>query len=88
MSIKVSRKNWNDETFRNVILNIAEILKEEIEVELPKTSFKPYNVQIWRDDNILLEKDFLRKSEAIAWIKKILNMKKYKDSYADLKKYS
>ena len=88
MSIKVSRKNWNDETFRNTILGVAEILNEDIEIELPKTQFKPFNVQIWKDDDILLEKDFLKKSQAIKWIKKTLVMSKYKDSYADLKRYN
>ena len=88
MSIKISKKDWEDKTFRDVVLSVAEILKQEIEIELPKTSFKPYNVQIWRDDDILLEEDFLKKSQAISWIKEALSRDDCKNSYADLKKYN
>ena len=88
MAIRVSQKNWQDKTFRDTILGVAEILKEEIEIELPKQEFKPYNVQIWKDDNILLERDFLKKSLALKWIRRVLKMNKYKDAYADLKKYN
>lgn len=88
MSIRVSRKNWNDKTYRETILGVAEILHEDIEIEIPKQKFKPYNVQIWKDDDIVLEKDFMKKSQATKWINKTLIMKKYKDAYADLKKYN
>ena len=88
MSIKVKRKDWQNEAFRNSILSLAEVLKEDIEIELPKVKFKSYNVQIWRDDNILNEKDFLKKSDAKKWIKSILSKKKYSGAYADLKKYN
>ena len=88
MSIKVSRDNWEDKTFRDAILGVAEILQEEVEVIYPKQKFKPYNAQIWKDDDIILEKDFMRKSQAMKWIKQVLSMKKCKDAYADLKKYN
>ena len=88
MSIVVSQKNWKDETYRAAILGVAQVLKEEIEIELPKQKFKPYNAQIWKDDNIILEKDFMKKPQAMKWIKKVLAMRKCKDAYADLKKYN
>lgn len=92
MSIRVSRNDWNDETFRSAILGVAQILKEDIEIEVrgngKKQKFKPYNAQIWKDDNIILEKDFMRKHQALKWIRKVLVMKKCENAFADLKKYN
>ena len=88
MSIRVNHKDWKNESFRTTVLGVAELLGEDIEISIPKTKFKPFNVQIWRNDDVILEKNFLTKSDAMKYTKKVLNMKKYKDSYADMKKYN
>ena len=88
MAIRVKKKDWQNEAFRNSILSLAEVLNEDIEIEMPKAKFYPYNVQIWKDDNILKEKDFLKKADAKKWIKNLLSKKKYSGAYADLKKYN
>lgn len=88
MTIRVSQKNWNDKLFRKVILNVADMFKEDIEIKQPKQKFKPYNVQIWCKDDIMFSKDFSNRCQAKKYIKKILSMKKYKNAYADLKKYN
>ena len=88
MAIKISRKNWEDKEYRDVVLSVAEILGEDVEITYPKSKFKPYNVQIWKSAIILLEKDFYKKSQAKKWITKVLKMKKCENAYADLKKYN
>ena len=88
MTIKVSQENWKDEEYRNVILGVAEILGEDVTIVMPKEEKQLYNVQIWKDDDILLEKDFDKKSQAKKWITKVLKMKKCENAYADLKKYN
>ena len=92
MAIRVSRKQWEDETFKSAILGVAQVLGEDIEVEVKgsgkKQKFKPYNAQIWKDDDIVFEKDFMNKSQAKKWIKKTLAMKRCENAYADLKKYN
>lgn len=86
MAIRVSQKNWNDEEFRIATLTIAQLLGEEIEVEIPKIEFKSYNAQIWKNDDILFEKDFDSRKDALKWIK--LKLLKESHAYADLKKYN
>lgn len=88
MAIRVKHKDWQNESFRLTILSLAETLQEDIEVELPKVKFKPYNASIWQNDDIVLEKDFIKKSDAMKWIKTALGKKKYSDAYCDLKKYN
>ena len=87
MAIKVKRKHWDDETFRNAVLNVAELLQEDVEIVYPKR-VKLYNVQVWKDDNIIFEHNFTKRSQAMKYIKKVLHMRKCKGAYADLKKYS
>ena len=88
MIMKIKRKDWNNPELRNVLLNVAELLGQDVEVEKVKCKFKKYNVQIWQNDDIIYEKDFDTKPQAKRWIKKTLLMKKCKDAYADLKKYN
>ena len=88
MSVKIKIKDWNDETLREATLAFAESLGEDVEIIYPKTKFKPYNVQIWKDDDILEEKDFLTKNQAKKWIRGKLSLNKYRTAYADLKKYN
>lgn len=92
MSIKIKRDDWNNATFRDAILGVAQILQEDVEIEVKgsgkKQKFKPYNAQIWKDDDVILEKDFMKKYQALKWIKKVLVMKKYENAFADLKKYN
>jgi len=87
MAIKIKRKDWEDSIIRNAVLSVAELLHEDISVVYPKR-VKLYNVKIWKDDNILYENNFMKKSQAMSYIKKILVMRKCKDAYADLKKYN
>ena len=88
MSIRVDNKNWQNNEFREAILSVASLLQEEIIIEKPLKKFKPYNVQLWRDDDILEERDFLTKPQAKKWIKQRLSLKKNHGAYADLKKYN
>ena len=87
MALKISRKDWDDENYKSAILGVAEVLHEDIEIVYPRR-VKLYNVQIWASDKILLERDFMKRSQAMKWIKKTLAMRKCRDAYADLKKYN
>lgn len=86
--ITIKRKDWDNPSIKNAILATAELLGEDIEIVYPKPKFKPFNVQLWRDDNILEEKDFSNKKQALKWLKTRLFLKKNKGAYADLKKYN
>ena len=86
MAIKVNRKSWENKMYREAILQVAELFKEDIVVE--KIKFKPYSAQIWLNDDIKDEKDFDTKGKALKWIKQELLKKKYKDAFVDLKKYN
>lgn len=86
--ITIKRKDWDNIAVRNAILHTAEVLGEEVEVVYPKPKFKPYNAQLWRNDDILEEKDFSTKTQAKKWIKERLSLKKNTGAYADLKKFN
>lgn len=88
MAIKVKEKDWKVKEFRESVLTVAETFGQDIVIQKRKQKFKPYNVQIWLNDNIEKEKDFLRKSQAMKWLKSVLMMHKYEKAYADLKKYN
>ena len=88
MPIRVKNKDWRNPAFKEAILKVAELLNEELEVELPKVKFKPYNAQIWMNDDIVEEKDFYNKSDSLKWAKNVLSKKKYNSAYLDLKKYN
>ena len=62
------------------------MLGESVEVEMSKQKLKPYNAQIWANDDIVFEKDFNTKYDALKWIK--ARLKNESNAYADLKKYS
>ena len=87
MALKILRKNWDDKSYRELMLGVAEILHEDIDIIYSK-NVRPYNVQIWKDDNIILERNFAKRPQALKWIKKVLVMRKCKDAYADLKKFN
>lgn len=86
--ISIKRKDWDNPAIRNAILATAETLGEDIEIVYPKPKFKPYNAQLWLNDDIVEEKDFTAKKQAIKWIKSRLSLKKNTGAYADLKKYN
>lgn len=86
MSIRVLQKDWKNENYRVATLTLAELLGEEIEIEVEKPKVKLYNAQIWKDDDIVFEKDFDDKLSALKWIKS--KLEKESRAYADLKRYN
>ena len=84
MAIKVTRENWNNKAFKDATLIMSELLGEDIIIQEPKP--KPYNAQIWKNDDIVFEKDFDSRPSAIKWIK--ARLKGESKAYADLKKYN
>ena len=84
MAIKVTRENWNNKTFKDATLIMSELLGEDIIIQEPKP--KPYNAQIWKNDDIVFEKDFDSRPSAIKWIK--ARLKNEVNAYADLKKFN
>ena len=84
MAIKISRKDWNNKTIRDVALALAELNADDILIVEQKR--KPYNAQIWKDDDIVFEKDFDSRPSALKWIK--ARLKNESNAYADLKKYN
>ena len=88
MPLRVSNKDWNNPPFRDSVLRFAEHFQMDIEVELPKKEFLPYNVQIWVGDDIAEAKDFKYVKDARKWISEKLHEDKYHNAYADLKKYN
>lgn len=88
MSLKVKYKDWKNVENRKILLEVAELLNEDIEIRVPKQKFKSYNASIWLNDDIVTEKDFNNRSNALKWIKQNLSKKKYLNAFCDLKKYN
>lgn len=87
MAIVVKRKDWDDPSFRNATLSVAEVLGEDIEVIYPTKKFYPFTVQLWIEDNMVEEKEFKDRLSALKWARKRLSLKKNSQATAELKKF-
>ena len=84
MAIKITRKDWNNQALKDITLVMSELTGEDIIIVEPK--LKLYNAQIWKNDDIVFEKDFDDKLSALKWIKS--KLEKESLAYADLKRYN
>lgn len=84
MVLTVKHEDWRKSS--EAILQLAELLKEDVEIKIPGKNPKSYFVSVIYRNNLILDIGFNTEQEAIAWCKN--NSDKYNDSYLFLRAYN